>query len=138
MARFWFGMGCLMVGLAVAAGAFGAHVLKQRLTADLLAIFETGVRYQIVHGLGLVALALAMDRWGGAVFQWSGGLWLAGIVLFFRKSLRAEPHRNSRPGGHNPFGGALFPGGMGLAGLGGLEEAELSAGLVLSLYGCGS
>ncbi len=82
MARFWFGMGCLMVGLAVAAGAFGAHGLKQRLSADLLAVFETGVRYQILHGLGLVALALAMDRWGGAVFQWAGWLWLAGILLF--------------------------------------------------------
>ena len=82
MARFWFGMGCLLAGLAVAAGAFGAHVLKQRLSADLLAAFETGVRYQMFHALALVVLALAMDRWGGVTLQWAGGLWLAGILLF--------------------------------------------------------
>ena len=69
MARFWFGMGCLLAGLAVAAGAFGAHVLKQRLSADLLAAFETGARYQMFHALALVVLALAMDRWGGVTFS---------------------------------------------------------------------
>ena len=125
MARFWFGMGCLMVGLAVAAGAFGAHVLKQRLSADLLVVFETGARYQMIHGLGLVALALAMDRWGGvslAVGRWA----LVGRhPSFFRQSLRAEPHRSSRPGGRHPFGRPVFPAGLGIAGLGGLEKGGL-------------
>ena len=114
MPRFWFGMGCLMVGLAVAAGAFGAHVLKQRLSADLLEIFEIGARYQVYHGLGLVALALAMDRWGGAVFQWTGGLWLAGIVLF-SGSLYALSLTGVRGlGAITPLGGLCFLVGWGL------------------------
>ena len=137
MARFWFGMGCLMVGLAVAAGAFGAHVLKQRLSADLLEIFEVGARYQVYHGLGLVALALAMDRWGGTLFSVDRRPLVGRHRSIFRKSLRAEPHRNSRPGSHNPFGRPLFPGGLGLAGLGSLEKTGLIAGVVCSLRGSG-
>ena len=128
MARFWFGMGCLAVGLAVAAGAFGAHALKQRLAADLLAVFDTGVRYQMLHGLGLVALALAMDRWGGAVFQWAGWLWLAGILLF-SGSLYALSLTGVRGlGAVTPPGGRMLSAGMGVAGLGGLAEAGLIAG----------
>lgn len=114
MTRFWFGMGCLVVGLAVAAGAFGAHALKQRLSAELLAVFDTGVRYQMLHGLGLAALALAMDRWSGVVFQWTGWLWLAGIVLF-SGSLYALSLTGIRSlGAVTPLGGLCFLLGWGL------------------------
>ena len=114
MARFWFGMGCLLAGLAVAAGAFGAHVLKQRLSADLLAAFETGVRYQMFHALALVVLALAMDRWGGVTLQWAGGLWLAGILLF-SGSLYALSLTGVRGlGAVTPLGGLCFLLGWGL------------------------
>ena len=76
------------------------------------------------HALALVVLALAMDRWGGVTLQWAGGLWLAGILLFFRKSLCAEPHRSFEGlGAVHPSGGVLcFPAGLGIAGLGSLEE----------------
>ncbi len=108
MAKFWFGMGCLMAGLAVAAGAFGAHALKQRLSADLLAVFETGVRYQMFHALGLMALALAMDRWVAPSFQWAGGFWLAGILLF-SGSLYALCLTGARSlGAVTPLGGVCF------------------------------
>ena len=114
MARFWFGMGCLLAGLAVAVGAFGAHVLKQRLSADLLAAFETGVRYQMFHALALVVLALAMDRWGGVTLQWAGGLWLAGILLF-SGSLYALSLTGVRGlGAVTPLGGLCFLLGWGL------------------------
>jgi uncharacterized membrane protein YgdD (TMEM256/DUF423 family) len=52
MARYWFITGCLIAGLGVAAGAFGAHALKQRLSMELLQVFETGVRYQMYHAFG--------------------------------------------------------------------------------------
>ena len=52
MARYWFITGCLIAGLGVAAGAFGAHALKQRLSTELLQVFETGVRYQMYHAFG--------------------------------------------------------------------------------------
>ena len=108
MAKFWFGMGCLMAGLAVAAGAFGAHALKQRLSADLLAVFETGVRYQMFHALGLMVLALAIDRWANLSFQWVGGFWLGGILLF-SGSLYALCLTGVRSlGAVTPFGGLCF------------------------------
>jgi uncharacterized membrane protein YgdD (TMEM256/DUF423 family) len=107
-------MGCLLAGLAVAVGAFGAHVLKQRLSADLLAAFETGVRYQMFHALALVVLALAMDRWGGVTLQWAGGLWLAGILLF-SGSLYALSLTGVRGlGAVTPLGGLCFLLGWGL------------------------
>jgi uncharacterized membrane protein YgdD (TMEM256/DUF423 family) len=82
MLKFWFVLGCLMAGLGVAAGAFGAHALKQRLAPDLLAVFETGVRYQMYHALGLLAVAFASDRWRGVNFNPAGWLFLIGIILF--------------------------------------------------------
>jgi uncharacterized membrane protein YgdD (TMEM256/DUF423 family) len=66
----------------VAAGAFGAHALKQRLPTELLAVFETAVRYQMYHAFGLLVVALASGRWPGADFNLAGWLFLAGILLF--------------------------------------------------------
>jgi len=82
MLKFWFVVGCFMAGLGVAAGAFGAHALKQRLAPDLLAVFETGVRYQMYHALGLLVVAFASDRWRGVSFNPAGWLFLIGIILF--------------------------------------------------------
>ena len=45
MERTFFLLGALSAFVCVAAGAFGAHGLKERLSAEMLAIFETGVRY---------------------------------------------------------------------------------------------
>ena len=53
MDRFFFALGALSAFLAVAAGAFGAHALKARLTPDMLGVFEVGVRYQMYHAFGL-------------------------------------------------------------------------------------
>ena len=80
--KVWWITGALMAGLAVAAGAFGAHALKARLSLDLLQVFETGVRYQMYHALGLLAVAVAGDRWPQSNFNLVGWLMVAGIVLF--------------------------------------------------------
>ena len=68
--------------LGVALGAFGAHALKTRLSPDLLAAFETGVRYQMFHVFALVAAAWGWARWPSRVFSVAGGLFLAGILIF--------------------------------------------------------
>ena len=68
--------------IAVALGAFGAHALKARLPADLLAVFETGVRYQLTHALALLAVAWACTRWPGTAVNASGWLFVAGTVIF--------------------------------------------------------
>jgi len=82
MDRLFFTLGCLSAGLAVALGAFGAHALKTRLDASLLATFEVGVRYQMAHALALLAVAWACTRWPGGAVNASGWLFVAGTVLF--------------------------------------------------------
>ncbi len=64
-------------------GAFGAHALRERLGPQMLAVFETGVRYQLVHALALIAVELARERWSPSpLFPLSGWLFVAGILLF--------------------------------------------------------
>ena len=68
--------------VAVAAGAFVAHGLKQILSAEMLAIWQTGVTYQIAHGLGLLAIATLAPRLKSRLTAWAGMAMLIGIVLF--------------------------------------------------------
>jgi uncharacterized membrane protein YgdD (TMEM256/DUF423 family) len=108
MVRFWLVVGSLLAGLAVAAGAFGAHGLKTRLPADLLLVFETAVRYQMYHALGLLVVAFAMDRWPDGAFQVAGWLMLLGVILF-SGSLYALCLTGVRAlGAITPFGGLCF------------------------------
>jgi uncharacterized membrane protein YgdD (TMEM256/DUF423 family) len=80
--RFAFALGALFAALTVAAGAFGAHALRQFLRADQLAVYETAVRYQGMHALGLFAVAWAIERWPGRPARAAGWLFLCGIGLF--------------------------------------------------------
>ena len=82
MDRLFFMLGSLSAGLAVVLGAFGAHALKARLAPDMLAVYETGVRYHLVHALALLAVAWAATRWPGTAVSASGWLFVAGTVLF--------------------------------------------------------
>ena len=108
MERRFFALGSLSALIGVAAGAFGAHALKARLAPELLIAFETGVRYQLVHSLALLAVAWAVVRWPGRATMFAGVLFLAGIVLF-SGSLYALALTGSRALGIvTPFGGAAF------------------------------
>lgn len=82
MDRLFFGVGALSALICVAAGAFGAHALRARLTPELLAVFETAARYQMYHALALFAVAWAVTRWPGLLPVWAGWLFVAGTVLF--------------------------------------------------------
>ncbi|MES2105207.1 MAG: DUF423 domain-containing protein [Pseudomonadota bacterium] len=68
--------------IAVGAGAFGAHGLKQVLSTDMLAVWQTAANYQVMHALGLFVLALLMPRLNPSLLGWAGVAMLAGIVLF--------------------------------------------------------
>lgn len=108
MDQVWFGLGASFALLAVALGAFGAHALRDRLSADALAVFETGVRYQMYHALGLLAVGYAAQRWNGSLPTWAGGLFVAGIVLF-AGSLYALALTDVKVlGAITPFGGLAF------------------------------
>lgn len=108
MDRIWFVTGALAGGLAVALGAFGAHGLKARVGPDLLAVFETGVRYHLAHALALLAVGLAASRWPGAATNAAGVLFLAGIVVF-SGSLYVMTLTGQRwLGAVTPIGGVAF------------------------------
>lgn len=64
------------------AGAFGAHALEERLAADALDVFDTGVCFHVQHAVGLILLGLAAARWPDAGWKVPGRLMLAGVVVF--------------------------------------------------------
>lgn len=112
MERTFFILAAVFGGLGVAFGAFGAHALRDRLTPDLLAIFETGVRYQVYHALALFGVVLAATRWPtSSLPAVAGWLFVAG-VLIFSGSLYALALSGQRwLGAITPLGGVAFLGG---------------------------
>jgi uncharacterized membrane protein YgdD (TMEM256/DUF423 family) len=82
MERLFFGIGCAFGFVGVALGAFAAHALKARLAPELLATFEVGVRYQLIHALALLAVAWAHTQWPGKPVRAAGWLFVIGTLLF--------------------------------------------------------
>ena len=100
--------GSLSALVAVAAGAFGAHALRARLSPELLAVFETGARYQMYHALALLVVAWAVTRWPGTPVRAAGWLFVGGTVLF-SGSLYLLALTGARwLGAVTPLGGLLF------------------------------
>jgi uncharacterized membrane protein YgdD (TMEM256/DUF423 family) len=82
MEKLFFILGSLSAFLAVAAGAFGAHGLKARLSADMLNTFEIAVRYHFYHALALFVVAWACTRWPSSATTAAGWLFVSGILIF--------------------------------------------------------
>ena len=78
----WVRLGAAAMLAGVVAGAFGAHALASRLEAGSLRAFETGVRYHLIHGIGLIAVGILERQGVGAPVGLAGALMAAGIVLF--------------------------------------------------------
>jgi len=76
-------IGAISGFIAVAAGAFGAHGLKSRLTPDMLSTFEIGVRYQMYHALLLVLIGVLLGRGSeNSTLSLAGWMVVAGTALF--------------------------------------------------------
>lgn len=78
----WGAIGAISALVAVAAGAFGAHALRGSLEPRLLATFETAARYQLIHGLALLAVAWALDRSPHRALGAAGWNFTLGTLLF--------------------------------------------------------
>ncbi|HZO21355.1 MAG TPA: DUF423 domain-containing protein [Steroidobacteraceae bacterium] len=72
----------ILIALATALGAFGAHALRAHLTADRLQVYETAVRYHFLNSLGLLAIGVLLRSSDGELLRWSAVLVLAGVILF--------------------------------------------------------
>jgi uncharacterized membrane protein YgdD (TMEM256/DUF423 family) len=102
-------LGAILAALGVALGAFGAHALRSQVTPERLAVFETGVRYHLVHALAVVAAAWAAHaapRSAGP--RWAGGLFALGVLLFSGSLYLLGGTGVTTWGVVTPFGGLAF------------------------------
>ena len=92
----------------VGLGAFAAHGLKNRLTPEYLAIFHTGVTYQLVHALALFGVALLAAHLPGRLVMWAGVSFSIGILLFSGSLYLLATIGIGKLGIITPFGGLAF------------------------------
>ncbi len=79
---FWTGLGAVFAATGVLLGAFGAHALKVRVAPEDLAIFETGVRYQMYHALALLGVGFVASKVDANLLKICGWLFTVGILIF--------------------------------------------------------
>ena len=108
MTRTFVALGAISALLAVAAGAFGAHALRARLSPDMQAVFEIGARYHMYHALALLAAAWAFTRWPGGPVVAAGWLFVAGTVLFSGSLYLLALTGQRWLGAITPLGGLAF------------------------------
>ncbi|MBS1564737.1 MAG: DUF423 domain-containing protein [Bacteroidetes bacterium] len=104
----------ILGALSVALGAFAAHGLRRVLSADQVAVFETGVRYQFYHTFALLIVGILFEKFASGLMQWAGICFIIGILLFsgslyLLSALRATENVGLKQLGIiTPFGGLFF------------------------------
>ncbi len=101
-------IGAVAAFLAVGFGASGAHGLRGRLSPDMMAVFESAVRYQMYHALALVLVALILGRMDGWLIRTAGWCFVAGIVLFSGSLYVLAVSGVTILGAITPLGGLAF------------------------------
>jgi len=104
----WIVTGAVFGFLAVALGAFGAHGLKSKVTADTLSSFETAACYQIYHALALILVGVLANTVSSPLLEWSGRLFATGVVLFSGSIYLMVFTGVTSLGVVTPFGGLCF------------------------------
>lgn len=118
MLRFFLLLAAFAGFTGVALGAFAAHGLKAHLSPEYLAVFQTGVHYQMVHALALFGVALLGMRLSGRLLTAAGSLFALGILLFSGSLYALTLSGVGVLGMITPLGGLAFLGGwlcLGLA-----------------------
>ncbi|MDJ0703843.1 MAG: DUF423 domain-containing protein [Leptolyngbyaceae cyanobacterium MO_188.B28] len=123
MTRVFLAIAAVLGALSVAGGSFAAHALKSQLTERSLAIFETGVRYQMYHALALLMVALLLSR-AEAGQPWliaSGVMFIAGVAIFSGSLYALSLSGIKWMGAIAPIGGLAFLTGWALLALSALS-----------------
>jgi uncharacterized membrane protein YgdD (TMEM256/DUF423 family) len=128
MDRTFLLVGALAAFIGVALGAFGAHGLRSRLSADMLGVFETGVRYQMYHALAILIVALAVARIDGWLIRAAGWLFTGGIVLFSGSLYVLALSGITMLGAVTPIGGLAFLAGWACLAIAALAFAGIPIG----------
>lgn len=109
MPRIFLMLGAINAFLCVAFGAFGAHGLKQILSAKMLIVYQTGVQYHFYHSLGLIIVGLVLLHFPKSKpVLLSGWLMLGGIVLFSASLYALSLTEIRALGAITPLGGIAF------------------------------
>jgi uncharacterized membrane protein YgdD (TMEM256/DUF423 family) len=112
MDRVFVALGAISALVAVAAGAFGAHALRDRLAPESLAVWQTGVTYHLTHALGLLLVGVLAHQHAESFYiRWAGWLLLVGIVLFSGSLYLLEFTGVRSFGMITPLGGVALLGG---------------------------
>ena len=114
MTRFFLAAGSIFAGLAVAAGAFGAHGLEDSVSPDRLETFHTAVTYQMYHALALLVVGWAAAQGWGGLLHGAGYCFIAGILIFSGSLYVLVLTDTGWLGAITPFGGVAFIVGWGL------------------------
>ncbi|WP_220812429.1 DUF423 domain-containing protein [Pseudomonas paralcaligenes] len=120
MLRVFLALAALAGFSGVALGAFAAHGLKGQLSTEYLAVFQTGVQYQLFHALALFGVALLAERLPGRLVTAAGSLFVVGILLFSGSLYLLTLSGLGKLGMITPLGGVCFLAGwlcLGLAAL---------------------
>lgn len=114
--RSLIAIGCLVAGVGVAAGAFGAHMLKTILEPPMLAAYDTGTRYQMYHAFGMILAGIAARVFGDPKLARAGWFFAAGMVMFCGSLYGIALAGMKWLGPITPLGGLTFIIGWGLFG----------------------
>ena len=80
--RLFLSAAAINGALAVLLGAFGAHLLKQMITLEMLDVYKTGVQYHFYHTFALLAVGILWSQHPSGILKWSGYLFMAGMAIF--------------------------------------------------------
>ncbi|MDZ7716123.1 MAG: DUF423 domain-containing protein [Balneolaceae bacterium] len=109
MFKLFTALGSINALISVLLGAFGAHALKSRLSAEMMDIFQTGVQYHFYHALGLLAVGIiAYHLPESSWLRWSGWLMFAGILIFSGSLYILSATGIKWLGAITPIGGTAF------------------------------
>jgi uncharacterized membrane protein YgdD (TMEM256/DUF423 family) len=109
MTKLFLFLGSVNMFLVVIFGAFGAHGLKERLSPEMMAIYQTGIQYHFYHAIGLLIVGiLSFFLQRSSLIQWSGLLMLAGIIIFPGSLYLLSITGLSWLGAITPVGGTAF------------------------------
>mgnify|MGYP001168005451 CR=1 FL=1 len=104
----WILIGIALAALAVAIGAFGAHGIKDRVSEGDLGIFETGVKYQFYHALGLIIIGILGYHFDPSILKLPSSLMFAGIIIFSGSLYILVLSGQRWLGAITPIGGTFF------------------------------
>ncbi|MEM1125160.1 MAG: DUF423 domain-containing protein [Bacteroidota bacterium] len=116
--RTMLALGAILAGLAVVAGAFGAHGLEGRVTPVRLDAFKTAAQYQMYHALALLGIGLLTQRLTHRALTWASWCFVGGVVVFSGSLYVLVLTDTAWLGAITPLGGTAMIAGWGFLVLG--------------------